>query len=134
MADIQTKLKALKPLEEKLMPIVKAMKEVSVSVGDSILKYKNSKRTTVKYEKAFQMALSKVEEAQREFTKGWILGQLTSENVTEKLELTPKGGSVKALYDKTAGVWNYINDQTEKLKDLASNYMRAVVQLDKVVS
>jgi len=134
LADIQTKLKALKPLEEKLMPIVKAMKEGSVSVGDSILKYKNSKRTTVKYEKAFQMALSKVEEAQREFTKGWILGQLTSENVTEKLELTPKGGSVKALYDKTAGVWNYINDQTEKLKDLASNYMRAVVQLDKVVS
>jgi chaperonin cofactor prefoldin len=134
LADIQTKLKALKPLEEKLLPIVKAMKEGSVSVGDSVLKYKQSKRATVAYEKAFQMALTKVAEAEREFTKGWILGQLTSDKVTEKLELKPKGSLVKALHDKGAGVWNYINNQVEKLSDLASNYRRAVVQLDKVVS
>ena len=134
LADIQEKLKALKPLEEKIMPIVKSMKEGQVSVGNSILKYKESKRATVKYEQAFQMALSKVAEAERDFTKGWILGQLTNEKVTEKLELKPRGSTVKALYDKTAGVWNYINDQTDKLKGLVSNYTRAVVELDKLVS
>jgi hypothetical protein len=134
IAEAQRGLAGLKEVEVKIMPMLKEMKGQQMKVKDLILRYDKTPRTTYNYEKAFQMALENISDNERDFVKGYILGQLQSENITEQMQLEKKQSKVLTYKEKKAGRFmSWLKGVAGKIMNWLSSYRRNIVMLEKVI-
>jgi len=123
----QAKLSQLGQVEQKIQPLVREMKDQMFSVGDIILKYEKSSRTSKSYSNAFSKALEHIDTEEREFIKAQILSEVTNRNTIEKLKLEIKSNK------KESGVMDFIKKILSKFTDWLSKHRRSVVNLKKLV-
>ena len=118
-------LAGLAPIEAKIMPMLKEVKGQQMKVKNLILKYAKTPITTMDYEKAFSMALEKVAQDERDFVRGYILGQLNKGDI-EKMLLEKK-------QSKEAGLGSWLAGIVAKVMNWLSSYRRNVAMLEKAV-
>jgi hypothetical protein len=127
IASAQQKLSQLGPVEQKIQPLVREMKDQMFQVGDTILKYEKSSRTSKSYSNAFSKALLHIDTEEREFIKAQILSEVTNRNTIEKLKLEIKS------HKKESGILDFIKNILSKFTDWLSKHRRSVMNFKKLV-
>ena len=125
LEEAQRGLAGLAQVEAKIMPMLKEMKGQQMKVKDLILKYTKTPITTYNYEKAFQMALEKITDNERDFVRGYILGQLNKGDI-EQMMLEKKNS-------KQAGLGSWLAGIASKIMGWLSDYRRNIVMLESAI-
>jgi len=124
----KSKLSQLGPLEEKIQPLLREMKDQMFQVGNTVLRYEKSNKTSKSYANAFSKALLHIDEEEREFIKAQILSEVTNRNTIEKLKL-----EIKSNKKESGVIMDFIKNILSKFAGWLSGYRRSVMNFKKLV-